>query len=578
MLHNILDATNSRKKTYIKNNYIITNTKNVVPPPPPEPVAPNSDIVFTKKIKEVPQAIPNHQSSIPLIPLNIFQTWHSLELPPKMEENLELMKKTNPEFKHFLYDDDMCREFIEKNFSADVVWAFDKLKPGAYKADLWRYCILYTHGGIYLDIKFKCINNFKLIQCTDREYWVKDRKRNINGIYQAFMVTFPKNKILWNAIQQIISHCKTTDYTNLNPLAISGPSLIGQYFNEVDFNTFVLQNVGDIITLNGKNVLAHYQHYRSEQRTKQKTQHYDFMWHMRNSYNFPIIESIEKKDLSNEIRLLIGNKQHVHYASIPNIICNEDNILVHLEYKNCVYSIEGLKNYTNIQNQSRFSYFTLDFELEKGEETFYNFTENTSHDLKLVQFNNELRYIVNNFDTNYLLFYITSGPFDVKNIKNHHIRQDIYNKGKHPMAFVSLKNDLHIVYKWFPLLLGKINNKIHITTKKYNTPSFLKNITHSSNGILYKNELWFILCKEEITTSKKPVHDSKHLFIIFDKNMDFLRYSEFFTFTTAKNEFCTSFFIKENYMYIGYGLFNKNCFIAKYDIIALKKQLKWFTT
>ena len=67
MLHNILDATNSRKKTNIKNNYIITNTKNIVPPPPPEPVAPNSDIVFTKKIKEVPQAIPNHQSSIPLI-------------------------------------------------------------------------------------------------------------------------------------------------------------------------------------------------------------------------------------------------------------------------------------------------------------------------------------------------------------------------------------------------------------------------------------------------------------------------------------------------------------------------------
>ena len=89
-----------------------------------------------------------------------------------------------------------------------------------------------------------------------------------------------------------------------------------------------------------------------------KTQHYDFTWHMRDSYNFPIIESIEKKDLSNEITLLIANKQHVHYASIPNIICNEDNILVHLEYKNCVYSIEGLKNYTNIQNQSDLLFYS----------------------------------------------------------------------------------------------------------------------------------------------------------------------------------------------------------------------------
>ena len=84
MLHTILDATNSRKKTNTRNNYIITNTKNVSPT---EPVDPNSYIFFVKKIKEVPQAIPKNLSSIPLIPLNIFQTWHSLELPSKMEEN-----------------------------------------------------------------------------------------------------------------------------------------------------------------------------------------------------------------------------------------------------------------------------------------------------------------------------------------------------------------------------------------------------------------------------------------------------------------------------------------------------------
>ena len=46
MLHTILDATNSRKKTNTRNNYIITNTKNVSPT---EPVDPNSDIFFVKK-------------------------------------------------------------------------------------------------------------------------------------------------------------------------------------------------------------------------------------------------------------------------------------------------------------------------------------------------------------------------------------------------------------------------------------------------------------------------------------------------------------------------------------------------
>ena len=34
----------------------------------------------------------------------------------------------------------MCRDFIQKHFNMETLWAFDKLKPGAYKADLWRYC------------------------------------------------------------------------------------------------------------------------------------------------------------------------------------------------------------------------------------------------------------------------------------------------------------------------------------------------------------------------------------------------------------------------------------------------------
>mgnify|MGYP001252000578 CR=1 FL=1 len=65
-----------------------------------------------------------------IIPLNLFQTWYTLDLPPKMRINVELLKKQNPEFTHYLYDDNMCREFIKDNFHKDVLYAFDKLKPG----------------------------------------------------------------------------------------------------------------------------------------------------------------------------------------------------------------------------------------------------------------------------------------------------------------------------------------------------------------------------------------------------------------------------------------------------------------
>ena len=80
-----------------------------------------------------------------IIPLNIYQTWHTKELPSKMLQTCNLIKSENPEFNHYLYDDNDCREFIKANFEIDVLNAYDNLIPGAYRADLWRYCILYKN-------------------------------------------------------------------------------------------------------------------------------------------------------------------------------------------------------------------------------------------------------------------------------------------------------------------------------------------------------------------------------------------------------------------------------------------------
>ena len=98
-----------------------------------------------------------------IIPLKIYQTWHTKTLPQHMLEAVNKLKQRHPRFEYFLFDDNDCRQFIIKHFDNNVVKAFDSLIPGAYKADLWRYCVLYITGGIYLDIKYYCTNSFRLI-------------------------------------------------------------------------------------------------------------------------------------------------------------------------------------------------------------------------------------------------------------------------------------------------------------------------------------------------------------------------------------------------------------------------------
>lgn len=240
-----------------------------------------------------------------IIPLNVFQTWHSLELPTEMTHNRELLKSQNPEFTYYLYDDAMCRTFIAEHFDNNVVYAFDKLKPGAYKADLWRYCVLYVKGGIYLDIKLGCVNNFRLMQLTKEEHYVRDRLYDgITGIYQALLSCMPNNKILYGCINQIVENVKNDEYGKTS-LQLTGPHLMANYFDEIEISGLELCFLGDGIYSGDMKIIVPYDKYREEQYLFQNEIHYSELWVSKNIYNYPSLTylSINGCDSDNNNKL-----------------------------------------------------------------------------------------------------------------------------------------------------------------------------------------------------------------------------------------------------------------------------------
>ena len=236
------------------------------------------------KIK-VPYPLKRYYKNI--IPLNIFQTWHTKNLPEKMQQSVNYIKESSPAFKHHLYDDNDCRDFIEKNYRQEVLWAFDSLIPGAYKADLWRYCILYKLGGIYLDIKYKPINNFKFINLTEKEHWVLD----IDGtsIYNALMACLPGNVILIKAINQIVENVKNKFYGS-SCLQPTGPGLLSNYFTPTDkanfdmWHDYYVNFDNRLIYFNNFIVFKCYKNYLSEFALNQKVTHYGALWSAKQIY------------------------------------------------------------------------------------------------------------------------------------------------------------------------------------------------------------------------------------------------------------------------------------------------------
>jgi mannosyltransferase OCH1-like enzyme len=253
---------------------------------------PNNNLIV--KHNTVPSKMPKvmffmNQTAIverkiqPIVPLKIFQTWFSKELPPLMQKCVEELKTNNPEFEFFLFDDNECRSFIETHFDEEVVNAFDTLVPGAYKADLWRYCVLYIHGGIYLDVKYKCVNDFRLISLTEKEWFVKDMETSGKGIYNALMISKPKNPLYKQFIDKVTYNVQNRYYGD-SSLSPTGPNMLKQFFTQRTIDSLQLIHVfqgGYCIfdTRTSKPILKIYDHYRLDQRNNTNNKkYYSNMW------------------------------------------------------------------------------------------------------------------------------------------------------------------------------------------------------------------------------------------------------------------------------------------------------------
>jgi mannosyltransferase OCH1-like enzyme len=207
-----------------------------------------------------------------------------------MRERVELLKKQNPKFEHFLFDDNDCREFIKQHFRRDVLNAYDRLIPGAYKADLWRCCcVLFINGGIYVDIKLACTNGFKLIELTEQEHFVKDRPLPLS-IYNALMVCKAGNPFLYKCIRAIVNNVNHNYYGN-SPLDPTGPILLGNIIlqNNLKLNIDMRHHEqgGYIIYKNRFVMTTIYDEYNSERieiYKKINLERYEKMWDEKRIY------------------------------------------------------------------------------------------------------------------------------------------------------------------------------------------------------------------------------------------------------------------------------------------------------
>jgi hypothetical protein len=172
------------------------------------------------------------------LPKNIFQTHASTTLSEGAYQAIQSWRILNPDWTHYYFTDEDQRTFISEHFADDVLWAYDQLIPGAYKADLWRYCVLYVKGGIYVDHKFilnKPLNEIIPADChfatfKDRHQSHKTKWSFKHYLWQGFIISEPKHPFLKKAIDLVVENTQKGYYGH-DGLSITGPALLGKAVN-----------------------------------------------------------------------------------------------------------------------------------------------------------------------------------------------------------------------------------------------------------------------------------------------------------------------------------------------------------
>lgn len=191
-----------------------------------------------------------------LIPRIVHQTWYE-PLEPDKYPNMSRLQQSWKQsgWTHKFYDDATAAVFLEENFPPQVLEAYHAIQPGAFKADLFRYCVLLIQGGVYADMDVLLETNLEEAIAPNVGFMTPMDEPGIkvgkqSCLWNGFMAVAPGHPFVAKTIELVVNNIRnrftSVDYDDMlcpNPilstahlfdiLFTTGPCILGTAMNLV---------------------------------------------------------------------------------------------------------------------------------------------------------------------------------------------------------------------------------------------------------------------------------------------------------------------------------------------------------
>jgi len=315
-------------------------------------------------------------------------------------------------------------------------------------------------------------------------------------------------------------------------------------------------------------------------------------------YKF-ILKKKNTFDFTDKITKQINDKNVEFYSSSSCLIKKHDKYFMNVRYVNYyitenseyinygdnIISINKFVEFTgeskdndndgnndsNIINVNKFVELNSDFKVKDSKMFYLNFDDRQYIGVEDVR-------IFNDVETNKIIFIGTS--FHLNN--NIGIVTGEYNSNKRDLiskeikssfsdeyceknwVFVDYNNSTHVIYKWHPLQICKIDSKTNLLNKveTKNMPLIFSHCRGSTCGFTFKNkEIWFVV---HIVSYEIP-RNYYHMLVVFDDKMNLKSYSAPFKFEGEPIEYCLGLIVEKNRVVMNYSTWDRTTKIAVYD-------------
>lgn len=199
-------------------------------------------------------------------PRVMHRIWECETIPEHYFPSLHSWLESSTSMFHLLWTNALREKFIAKELGEHELKLYRRLVPGAYRADFFRYFIMFYVGGLYSDIDTFLSNRLTEIKDFDTVTTLVidlDSSKLLNGV----LIAPSENPLFLCAMGEVLDHSSRRHYPSPDAtggLDVSGPGVLGECVRhvtgrdelvfepgKVDFGVFHFQLLKSLIVPNG---------------------------------------------------------------------------------------------------------------------------------------------------------------------------------------------------------------------------------------------------------------------------------------------------------------------------------------